>query len=1123
MNLTLHLIRKDLRALRWPLLLWIAACLTHLGLRLAQFARGDAAPLTPFWRAIETTHRWDHTALFILPILIVPLLLHLDPLRGALAFWKTVPISRARLLTAKCFTLAVFFIALPFVCEVVYFVKAGLSVVLATALADWAWRFLPGIAAVVLGCAFTRSLKVGVPGVALALWLATFVFQWPYGRDRIANPLLGSAAPKPPGLIAPPPGSRIEIMPKSVEFARINYGLDMTPGNGTRTEERLAATLRLHASGLPADVLVSSVRLQGANVQLPGRTLEETDDASRPHSIRSSGIFVMSPNMIGPRTGATPGQLPAQEQREEFGSNTGRSTGMEANEWQATSGYFRVAAKEVPAAGVLVEGKVLVSLARKRLIATLPVAEGAQWQPGLHRFTLSDVSPPQATNANFHATLATVLADPLGETGRLALTPASNFSLWIEHASLPLRKRLLTIPSASWRAARNAPNLQFSTDASSTSDITRSRKRTDFAPSFDPIAAMRNGATPLTVARFAEEQAQMRNWHLAIVAYDDLGTIELPLKAVVPRPVLARDESDELQPALPSLGVLLSEIAVPENPNAAAARKAFAQIVEATRNRQDDSIRRHENALLRKLASLGADHLEVLLSAAAEALPAPRGYENPANLRTEWVLPWNDPPLFWRHVIIVACDLARPADKATILRFHSPALDLLRAIEPNGWEADALPGMCRTAATERVPPTWQDCFARHPGLETRTALLAQIRQRAANEHRVAHWIASGVLPAREAAGEMWETAVANTGAIRYLMLPFPIAARHGVEIIPRDLVRILRLQQENFGSNENFPFKARQAGFVQSFSQHSDCPPGLAVGAPWLEENALVVQFDDATGRYELPGKAAPAPDLSAWGDFRNTVGVGRAQVDGRALVLSSAGAFADYWNTPESRTAPRVLREIEGDFTVEVTVAPEFDLARAWGDREDRIFQSAGLLLEAGEQRWIRWEHGLWKAADGHQLREEFFRAGKNIVKQRASDLWDRAKPVRLRLARHGDLFWTAWGQEGGAWVESPAHLELGWPRKIRVGLVVINGVARPLRARASPISRSWRTLCLPRNSRARSRHIPAASRRRQARNSAIGARSKIRTARAFSKWKAARSRSKSRRKAPTTMCSSA
>ena len=202
MNLTLHLVRKDLRALRWPLLLWVAACLTHLGLRLAQFARGDAAPMTPFWLRLETTARWDYTALIVLPVLIIPMLLHLDPLRGALAFWKTVPISRGRLLTAKLATLAAFFIALPLVCEAIYFLQTGLAIVLATALADWAWRFLPGIAAVVLGCLFTRSLKVGVPGVALALAVTVWFFQWPYGRDRTAHPLLGGASAPRPGFFS---------------------------------------------------------------------------------------------------------------------------------------------------------------------------------------------------------------------------------------------------------------------------------------------------------------------------------------------------------------------------------------------------------------------------------------------------------------------------------------------------------------------------------------------------------------------------------------------------------------------------------------------------------------------------------------------------------------------------------------------------------------------------------------------------------------------------------------------------------------------------------------------------------------------------------------------------------
>ena len=1065
MNLTLHLIRKDLRALRWPLLLWIAACLTHLGLRLAQFARGDAAPLTPFWRGIETTHRWDHTAVFALPVLIIPVLLHLDPLRGALSFWKTVPISRARLLTAKSLTLIAFFIALPFVCEVVYFLKAGLSVVLANALADWAWRFLPGIAAVVLGCAFTRSLKVGVPGVALALWLAAIVFQWPYGRDRIANPLLGRAAPKPPGLIAPPAGSRIEIVPKSVQFARINYKSDAAPGGDQWTEERLAATLRLHASGLPADVLVSSLRLQGANVQLPGRTLEETDEASKERSIRYFGTELMNTEMFARGTNGNPGQLPAQEQREEFGSNNSRIAGMDANEWSASSGYFRVAAKDVPPTGALIEGKVLVSLVRRRLIATLPIVEGAQWRPGLHRFTLSDVPPSQATLVNFHARLTTVLADPRGDTGQLALTPASNFALWIEHASLPFRKRLITIPSASWRAERtalSAPNLFAISDAASTTDITRSRKRTDFAPSFDPVAAMRNGATPLTVARFAEEQAQVRNWHLALYTYEDLGSVEIPLKAVVPRPSLASDEEDaedKLKPPPPSLGLTLAEVNIPANPSRAEAEQIFARIADLAKPHRDDSIRRHENLLLKKLAALGPDHLEVLLAAARDALQRgpvrefdPRYFDHPdPRNRQEWLLKeenWNRSNAFWRRVIIVACDIARPGDKEVILRFHSPTVNLLRAIEPHGWENDALPAMCAVAAGELVPESWLNLFARHPEPQTRAALLAQIRQRNIAPFRVAEFIASGALPGREAATVLWETAVANTGNLEALTPAFPLAVKHGVEIIPRDLLRIMRFKRDDVAARNDTPFKTVQSAFVQSFSLRSECPPTVAAAGPWLEQNAFALPFDDASGRYQADGIAAPPIDPAKWGEVSDPVGAGSARVDGDALTLTAAGTIADFWNTRQ--TSPRVMREVEGDFTAEVTAHPAFDPGPAW-DRHNpnAIFQSAGLLVDAGSERWIRWEQALEKNPGVPSVREETFRSGRNAVFARQTKEWDPKKPVRLRLSRHGDLFTTAWNQEDGAWVESPAQRNLGWPRKVRAGLLIVNTCARPLLVR--------------------------------------------------------------------------
>ncbi len=1065
MNLTLHIIRKDLRALRWGMLLWVAACLAHLGLRLAQLARGDTAALTPFWRGIESTNRWDYTALIVLPVLLIPLLLHLDPLRGALAFWKTVPVSRRRLLTAKSAVLLVFFVALPCACEVVYFVKAGLTAVLATALADWAWRFLPGLAAVVLGCAFTRSLKVGVPCAAALLGLAAYFSPWPYGRGEaghsvIAGILRNSAAellgygrasqpptvaPAPrPGIIAAPSGARLEIDPKSVGFSRTSVQIAATADKPRHLEERLAVAMKVTADGLPEDVVIDGIAVQIAAIHLPKQTVGDSQ-AGLPgrSSYRSEG-------------------LPVQEERTEFGRNSGREWGRNPREWMAYSSYFPFATRDLAPAGALVEGTVRVALVRRHRLAQLPIANDARWQPGLHRLTLSEVPPPDSGLVNYRATLAAILADPSGATGGLALTPSTNFVLWLEHAVLPYRTHLQFIQAGAWRDSgstregeQGSSNGQLRIRFVATTDLTRSRKKSEYSASFNPVDALSNEATPLTVARFAEEQAQVRNWHLAIMTYEDIGTVELPLKAIVPRPLRAgeqEDGSDELKPAPTSLGTLLEAVKIPAHPSRAEAEQIFSRLAELSAGRSDDEVRQHEDLLWKKLAALGADNAEVLLAAATGALRrGPHSESSPRDQR-EWVVmegSWQPSTVFWRRVLTAACDLARPGDEALFLRYHAPTVSLLRAIKPHGWSAAALPAMCAAAMTEPIPNEWQDLLARQPGPQTGAALLAQIRQRTVWPSRVAEFIALGAVPARAAADALWETAVASTGSIEELTPAFPLAVKHGVEIVPRDLLRLLRLKNDEQSRSYTTSFKTLLSSFVQSFSLRSDCPPTVAEAAPWLEENALLLQFNDATGRYELPGKTTPAPILAGRGEFIDPLGAGRVRVEGEALELTAAGTIADYLLDTNKRTSPCLLREVEGDFTAEVTVQPTFNLSQAWNRSATSIFQSAGLLVDAGAQRVLRWEHGLYQTADRHELREETMRSGRNTVLQHANDNWDREKPVRLRIARHGDFFTTAWKQDDGAWVEQPAQRNLGWPRKLRVGSLIVNNCTRPLVAR--------------------------------------------------------------------------
>jgi hypothetical protein len=103
MNLTLHIVRKDLRRLRWWLLCWVLALLLPLALGVG-FLQGSpfgdrsfAGKSDEFERALATIYFLEILFGYLLTIL----LLQDDTVLGTRQFWLTRPISRGRLLRAK--------------------------------------------------------------------------------------------------------------------------------------------------------------------------------------------------------------------------------------------------------------------------------------------------------------------------------------------------------------------------------------------------------------------------------------------------------------------------------------------------------------------------------------------------------------------------------------------------------------------------------------------------------------------------------------------------------------------------------------------------------------------------------------------------------------------------------------------------------------------------------------------------------------------------------------------------------------------------------------------------------------------------------------------------------------
>jgi ABC-type transport system involved in multi-copper enzyme maturation permease subunit len=111
MSEILHILRKDLRRLRWGLLLWTLVIVARLLVATsgAAFAFGDFG----LQLAIEEISMLVATIDALLLALLVSWLVHDEPLVGADAFWLTRPIDRSRLLAAKMIFAALLLVGVP--------------------------------------------------------------------------------------------------------------------------------------------------------------------------------------------------------------------------------------------------------------------------------------------------------------------------------------------------------------------------------------------------------------------------------------------------------------------------------------------------------------------------------------------------------------------------------------------------------------------------------------------------------------------------------------------------------------------------------------------------------------------------------------------------------------------------------------------------------------------------------------------------------------------------------------------------------------------------------------------------------------------------------------------------
>lgn len=218
-----------------------------------------------------------------------------------------------------------------------------------------------------------------------------------------------------------------------------------------------------------------------------------------------------------------------------------------------------------------------------------------------------------------------------------------------------------------------------------------------------------------------------------------------------------------------------------------------------------------------------------------------------------------------------------------------------------------------------------------------------------------------------------------------------------------------------------------------------------------LSAGLLALTLLLAAGVASGQGTVAPIP---GWGQPIDPDGDCRIHLDGADLVIEVPSTPHTLRGYPHPRNAPRVLRDIESNWTATVKVSAELDLGDApAGAAAEPPSQSAGLVLWLDDLNFVRLARHAQPKPDGegafHTVLFEYTRDGQRQTPPPAPDGPVLDGPAAwLRLTRHIDKVKAEYSADGETWTEL-GTLTARFPSRLRLGPVVTTTAPSPLTAR--------------------------------------------------------------------------
>jgi regulation of enolase protein 1 (concanavalin A-like superfamily) len=196
-----------------------------------------------------------------------------------------------------------------------------------------------------------------------------------------------------------------------------------------------------------------------------------------------------------------------------------------------------------------------------------------------------------------------------------------------------------------------------------------------------------------------------------------------------------------------------------------------------------------------------------------------------------------------------------------------------------------------------------------------------------------------------------------------------------------------------------------------------------------------------------------PAQTIPGWGAATDPDGDCKIRGDGDKLTIEVPATKHDLSVEVGDVSAPRVLREIEGDFIIQVKVTGNVRHAGKRTSDQFLAYHGAGLLIWLDGQTYIRLERAAVVAEEEksvHYVNFELRKGGQRVPAGDNAEIPDRDTYVRLE--RRGNRICGLVSDDGVRWlVFDPITVEL--PRTLQVGVAAINTSTEPFKAQFSEL----------------------------------------------------------------------